>query len=462
MNATHRILGPVALGLLLLAGCGDRRCCKTEDCSEGDSSTTGSSVLRFRGEVPTNLLFLSIDTLRKDHMGFHGNQRDLTPFLDRIANEGVVMTDHVQCSNWTYGSTTCTLAGATNIDRGHMPRLNGTDKQRPPVPEGSDFLASWLGEAGMKSALVTSNSWMSEENGNTQGYTNETLTGGTADELLLQGQSKIRNVSDGGKHPWFLHVHVMEPHAAYNPPAQFIDADPSLEPWPEDLTKRKKHYGARDTWGSMTDEEQELLEAHLRQLYDGEIRALDSRVEDAWTELESNCWLDDTLVVIWSDHGEAFWEHGFQTHAFNLTAEENDGVLVFWSKNIEPGRHVGTTSAIDLVPTLLDLYDIRIPDEVTGYPIGTAPDDRPVFADSLARTQGAQFVMRDGVKLHYNWTAGSLRMWDRNDDPNEKKNIFDPDDPLAQELWGLLRPQVEAMAPLVVGGSPAPILPPDM
>src|SRR5687767_14193899 len=67
----------------------------------------GTNALQFYGRIPKNLIFLSIDTFRKDHIGRYGGP-GLTPFLDRIAAEGVTLDDHMQCANWTFGSTTCT------------------------------------------------------------------------------------------------------------------------------------------------------------------------------------------------------------------------------------------------------------------------------------------------------------------------------------------------------------------
>jgi arylsulfatase A-like enzyme len=264
-------------------------------------------------------------------------------------------------------------------------------------------------------------------------------------------------VTDG----WFVRLHHMEPHASYDPDVYMIDtvAQDALDPWPVDLTNRPNHYDARDDYGSMTSQDQDLLEAHLRILYEAEIRTLDDRMRFNWEELEEQGWLDDTLVVLWNDHGEQFWEHNYQTHAYQLYGEENDGYLIFWAKNMVPGTYDGPTTSIDLVPTILDLFGIDMPPEVTGYPIGTAPADRPRFAEALARLGGIQSISQDGYKLHYNWN-GNVKFFDRNADPTETVDLYDPNDAMVLQMWLQLKPMIEAMAPLVVNEEPAPVWPP--
>jgi arylsulfatase A-like enzyme len=456
-------LGCLALGALLLVGAckHNPKCCDTPDCSGGSDKIVGSDVLKFKGRVPQNLLFLSIDTLRKDVMEAHGGG-GVMPFIDEVSREGVVMMDHHQCSNWTLAGMTCTLAGAYDTDRGHQTRLVGTESNRPPIPAGTPFLATWLADVGYHTAAVTSNTWFGEKWGIHQGYEKFGNPPGSGGVAGSRGLSFLRALLGKDDDPWFLHLHFVEPHAPYDSPDSFMPELADLEPWPDDLSKKKTHYQHRGEWPGMPPEEQDLLEQHLRVRYAGNIRELDGILEDTWTDYDKKCWLDDTLVVVWNDHGEAFWEHGFQTHAYNLSAEESDGILMFWSKNIVAGQWDEPTSAIDLAPTLLDLFGVPIPPEITGQPVGSAAPDRSIFAATIGRVGGVQSIIKSGIKLQYHWKGAAVRMWDRNADPFETEDLYNANNREALSLWELLLPEVERMAGLVVNEEPAPNWPDDL
>jgi len=449
---------PVLFALLAFAGCErNPKCCKTPDCSGGSKKIVGTDVLQFRGRVPKNLLFLSIDTLRKDHVA-----PDTTPFLDHIASQGLVLDNHFQCSNWTYASMTCTLSGAFDTDRGHLIRLHGPDEFKTPVPDETPFLATWLGEAGFRSAGVTSNSYFSRKWNNHQGYDRFKNPPGKGRLAGPTGLEMLRSMLRKDDSPWFLHLHYIEPHAPYRGRDKYRVGLDELEPWPADLESRESHYDERDLWPAMEPDEQDLLEEHLRIRYAGQVRHLDAVLEKTWTDYDEKCWLDDTLVAVWSDHGEAFWEHGYQTHAHNLTAEENDGVLFFWSKNIVSGVYDQPTSAVDLVPSLLELYGVPIPAEAVGLSFGTAPPDRPIFGSTVARRGAVQSVTKKGYKLQYHWKNATMRLWDRNADPDEADNLYDAESPIVTDLWADLRPQVERLAELGAEQELVPKWPPEL
>jgi arylsulfatase A-like enzyme len=413
----------------------------------GDEPT--DTFPQFYGRPPKNIVMISLDTFRKDHLDRYGAD-GVTPFLTAVANGGVVLDDHVQCSNWTFASTSCTLAGRANEEAGMIPSLSDTAAA---WLVGTPFLARYLGEAGFFSVLVSTNGWLAPKWRNTEGYDEAVVAdSGLGWDAYVDGRDRLLTARRDGRAdgPWMLHVHMVEPHAPYDPPKEYLGGLDALPPAPWDLTIRDDHYAVRDDWPLLSPEDQELLEAHLRVRYAGELSYLDDELYRIFADLQLNALLDDALVVFWTDHGEQFWEHGYQTHAYGLNAEENDALLFFWAPNIVPAAFSGPTTSIDLVPTLLSVLDVPMPDAVTGIPLGEAPADRPRFAESVSRLGASQSVIQDGWKLTFSYTGG-VQLFDRNTDPEEAVDLYDPSapSPEARSLWSALEPQIELMSPLV-------------
>ena len=426
---------------LTLIGCQDDPA-KPPVPSKSFSSTTPM----FEGEVPKNLLMISIDTWRRDHFDPHADGDIHAPFLASLANNGFLLDDHKTCSNWTYAGTTCTLLGQYNLDNGFLPKM--AKDYRDPVPDDTPFLASYLKEAGFHNILVSGNSWLGTEYNNAQGYHDaEDPHTQNATQLLERGLLKLDEAVDPLTDPWFLHVHLMEPHAPYKPPDTYLDALEDLEPLPWDITENSQHYDATRDWPNLSSEEQDLLEAHLRARYAAEIRYMDDQIASFFSDLESRGLLDDTLVVVWSDHGEAFWEHGHQSHAWTLHPHENDGIAFFWAKNIVSEVWREPTVAIDLTPTLLSIFGIEVPATLTGHALGTAPEDRYRHGYSISRTDPVQSIQDGSWKLIYLWN-GTVELYDLHADPDETDNLYTSDHPAARTLWEALRPRVEAATAL--------------
>ena len=414
-----------------------------EDTAEkpNPSAPPTDTLPQFYDRVPSNLLFLSIDTFRRDHMRRYGHPNDVVPFLDDLAENGFSLDDHTQCSNWTFHSTTCTLMGRNPIEDGWAPRLGRV--HRTPVPENTPLLASYLGDAGFYSILVSNNNWLSMNWGNAQGYDRFRVPPNSgAASTFSTGLDELLTARDEGRASrWFLHLHLLEPHAPYDPPDEYLEGIEALPPTTHDLANKDIQYELRDGWGSLEEEERAVIEQHLRFRYEAEMKWMDEQIRLMFADLGARGLLDDTLVVVWTDHGEQFWEHGRHTHAYALYPEENDALAFFWATNIVPGAWTGPTTAIDLVPTLLGLYGIDRPDEVTGIPLGEAAEDRARVAFTLARSGPIQSVRKGSHRLQYRWSGG-VEVYDRATDPTEQNNLYDINDATTLDLWNELLPWI--------------------
>lgn len=412
------------------------------------TGTTGDGPLVFTGRRPKNLLFVSIDTTRRDHFGDF-SPTVYTPFFADWMSRSVVLEDHQQCSDWTYASTSCTLIGRYHEENGFAPELRA---DTVPFPDGQVTLASRLHEHGYYSMLLSPNSWLGTKWNNAQGYDDPTPPGtGRAAEVFEVGRARLEAAKAEGHDKWFLHLHLMEPHAPYVPPPEYYaDELAGVPPLPEgwSLDTQDEHYAIVNRWPALTPDEQALLEKHLRARYHGELRFLDEQVEAQIAAFDEAGLLDDTLVVVWTDHGEQFYERGRESHAWHLNAEENDAVMFLWAKNLAPARWTGPTHAVDLVPTVLDALGYSPNDPtLSGSVLGTAPADRPRFGMSVARSGVLQSVTKDDRKLIFDW-KGTVTAFDRGADRYEAVDVFDATDPRDQALWDLLVPRVQAMRAL--------------
>jgi len=439
------------LPLLLLLACHPEA--PPEPDPEDEAVYAGIGALQFDGPGPRNLLFLSIDTLRRDRVDVHGAS-GISPFLAELAAESFVLEDHQQCSAWTGPGVACTLAGRSNLDLGFAPRLGDPDPGAQ-MPENTALLSSYLRPEGFWSGLVSGNYWLSPDTGTGTGYDAYQKTSARAEGIRKIGLQMLE-ANASGPTRWFLHLHYMEPHFPYTPLDSALVGYEALAPWPDDLRNKYTQVHWTDAWDTLTPADQALLEQYMDVLYEGEIRELDDQLRETWSELEAGGWLDDTLVVIWSDHGEQLFDHGWKSHAHSLHSDENDAIAMFWAPNIVPGRFDGPTTAPDLVPTVMTALQTPIPDEVTGQIVGEAADDRARIAEVLGYGGIAQAVTVDGVKLQYRWD-GSLALFERDADRAELVDQFSAVDLQVTDLWRELEPHVWELSALI---DEEPVIPP--
>lgn len=409
-------------------------------CSSPPLTMPTNTIPSFEGDIPQNLLVVSIDTFRKDAMEATGAAESQVPFLDSIAASGQVLQKHRSCANWTLPSILCVQEGRTNVDAGYVPDAFAVE----PVPD-HPTLASHLADAGWETILLTSNSLFSSDHNSDQGFQVSMRPDDlTAAGLFTEGMNQI----SAAQSPWYLHLHLREPHLPYDPPAEYLSGLDELEPIPWDLNSWEETLVMTDQWMDMSEEEQELVLAHLKVRYAGELRWMDDQIRAAWSEMKSAGMLDNTLVVFWSDHGEQFWEHGQQAHSFGLHREENDAIAFFWADNIVPGAWNEPTYHPDIAPTILNLLGQSIPAEMTGEPLGFADPSRPMFLSTHAQRGVVQAVVQDGWKMILEWETGDRFLYDVEADPTESKDLYEPT--LALPLETLLTEEAERLEPLVI------------
>lgn len=419
--------------------------------------TTGTFPA-FYGTPPQNLLIISIDTLRPDHLTRYGDSRALMPFFDGLFEQGVALDAHQSCSNWTYPGSQCAMDGYSALDLGQIP-----DFTRTPLPD-RPTLASTLADAGYTTVLATAKSWLGTDTNACHGFQEVIEESDVmARTIYPSGRDALLDRIEGSEAPWLLHVHFVEPHTPYSAPDSYVTGLEDLTPVDVDFTDQVDIRASCEDWDTLSEAEQDNLRSHLTLRYAGELRHFDEQLAGIWAELADLGLLQDTLVVFWSDHGEQFFERGLCTHARDLNREESDAVGLLWASNIVPGAVDIPTSHTDLAPTILEILGIDAPDEMTGTPLSQLDPDRAVHSYTDGNRGIIQTLVRGDLKLMYHWGEGSQPSYDLTmqkllynlaEDPGEQVNLYDSEDPDVIALWALLMPEVERMDALREGISP--------
>lgn len=416
-----------------------------------------SSALVLTGPRPKNVLMISIDTLRRDHISRYGN-RASTPFLDRLLAKSVALDRHRSCSNWTLPSVSCVLSGRDHISMKYLPETTMGDPD--PAPSSIEFADEILARHGYYTGRVTSNNFLNVEFGigNPKDLVFEPH--GRGQTISTDGLAMLDRAVASGK-PWFVQIHYLDPHSPYYKAGERRPADGTFDAYAMNPRKIPKN-----VWNGWSNAERQKLEAATRERYREEVEFTDQVLSRLWDELEKKRVLDDTLVVLWSDHGEQLWERGHQSHGYDLNSEESDALAAFWARDLKPHAFAGGTAHPDILPTMLSIlgFDSEIEREnMTGLVVGTGPADRATFTDDFSGQNSKMSVDRGNERLIYNW-EGRLQFFDLAKDPGENHDELagmartDPADPAfparALALWNLLWPRVGALDALYAGITP--------
>lgn len=332
-----------------------------------------------------NLILISIDTLRPDHLSAYGYHRETSPNMDALAHNGVRFDSAISASHWTAPSHATMLTGL-------HPEEHGVIGPGAPARLGAEAttLAERLSEQGYQTGAFTGSHFVTSLLGMDQGFDRWWEQTGDCEPAVNVAQSWLKEQ----KEPFFLFFHTYQTHGPYDPPAPYDSqyVDYGLTPERGERLRSALHLGAPTA--------EELSD--LIGLYDGDIRASDDCIAKLMKTLEDEGVDSNTLVVLTSDHGEAFLEHGSFGHGHLYP--ELLAVPLIISHPLIPAvaeRSVSsTTGAVDLVPTIIDILGLpfdetlkgrSLVDHMTGTPSASG------FAYSSSQTHGDHAAIRTDV-----------------------------------------------------------------
>jgi len=300
-----------------------------------------------------NLILIVADTLRQDHLSSYGYERVTAPFLDNLARQAVQVNGR-SASSWTRPSVATLLTGL-------HPQRHGATRGWLSLPAHVPYLPEILASAGWQTRGYSSIANVSSNWGFARGF-----------ETFLELFPELSTVEVGRFHnprspskphadlvtalglelandlepPFFLYLHYLDPHAPYTPVGS--GGNYQEEDWLE----------ISDVKDASPTKREKLLQQLIEQ-YDAAIQDFDRAFARLFNELSDRGFLDKTLLVVTSDHGEGFLEHGLLAHGNSLYEEVLRVPLLFWGEGLLPRQPTGSFHHVDLVPTLLDALRVE-------------------------------------------------------------------------------------------------------
>ncbi|MCB1022112.1 MAG: sulfatase [Acidobacteria bacterium] len=391
-----------------------------------------------------NVILITIDTLRYDALFGPASERPETPALDAFAQQSYVFRKAYSAGPWT-------PPGITSLVTGVGPFVHGLGLAGRSLPAEIPTLADRMADAGYQVAAVGSNPYVRlagladrfpwahwhPYRSYGQGFGSRVvktafdyyLWNPTTRQLTSWAADWLTRNRDA---PFFFWLHYYDPHVPYDPPPELVDRkleDPRVGAFVDWSTAHALRAGTPPVSAKGR--------RWIRHLYDAEVRYVDQNLERLFATLEELELFDDSWIVLTSDHGEEFFEHGGFEHGQSLYDE-----LIHVPLLIKPPGGAGGSRQIERVvstaaatPTILDLAGVRYDADDFSY-----PSLRPLF-DGESETEGAP-VFSTGVRFFENWrsilfdgsfqyirrdVSGKEELYDLEADPQEQNRLDDPE-----------------------------------
>jgi arylsulfatase A-like enzyme len=422
-----------------------------------------------------NLIVYLIDTLRADHLGCYGYPRPTSPRIDRFASESILFAQGRAQSSWTKPAVATILTGL-------FPTAHGAQLRSQRIHENVDTLAERLQAAGYETALFTTNANIVARFGFAQGWDTFRYLAHRKGRKHQHFDAEQMNrevfawlaerARRADAKPFLLVVHTLDPHDPYRPREEFRRR---LAP---EVDVESACCAGSDALAALVGAAAESRAADARALYDAEIAQNDAAFGDLLDELERRDLAPSTAVLLTSDHGEEFLDHGGWKHGFTLYEEMLRIPFILrlpeGQRSGAEGRSLVTpVDQIDIVPTFLALAGAPAAPDLPGRDVrrllvAERPDraDRPVAggaqdgqtsfawlarpgAESTSTVAGGwKSIVFGGDRATAGWAAKSeaasaaqrtlpdRELFRLTSDPDERTNLLDPGLPRPlRALW---------------------------
>jgi arylsulfatase A-like enzyme len=362
--------------------------------------------------TPKNLILISLDTLRADHIGAWGYGRPTTPRLDEFFSEATVFRRAVAQAN-------ATIASHASLFTSQYPTsvVFGTK-----LLEGTHTLAQQLHSAGFQTGAEVDGGNLSREFGFDRGFESYQDSRGSAQDLVDRAENWVEAHADA---PFFLFLHTYEPHTPYN------DRREHVELFGDAARFTEEELGA-SFFADLEEKGVRVSDGDLQEFiarYDAGIRRTDDAIGGFLDFLDQRGLLETTLIVLTSDHGEEFLEHGRFGH-FQIFLDPNLRVPLAFRLPGSPGRvFEETVELTDIIPTVRQLFGLPLLEGFVGRDLspqilfGARPDPSRVAYSQAGFGRGFHTVIDGRHQLLVKRDTGRAELFDLESDPQARVNI---------------------------------------
>lgn len=383
------------------------------------------------------VIMIVIDTMRSDVLSCYGNPKLITPNIDILREDGVLFSRAFSASPWTLPATSSIMTGLSPI----VHRAIAINSK---VNDEFKTLAELLSDDGYLTGAIGSNPVLGDWANLDQGFDHYDFYPKATEALvpglfrLLFPKNKIINpstqeltdlalqwIDENSKDDFFLWLHYFDPHGPYEPPMEFL---PNTRPAERIGNSFGDHKTVRAGYFNTSLEERQWIKT----LYESELKYVDQNIGRFIEFLKKRKLYENSLIIITSDHGEEFWEHGQVSHGHNLYDELIKIPLIVKMPAHSSKETVDApVSTESIVPTVMDICQIDYNpihfSTKSLYPLLTSGNNvfqvEPIYSTGLRYYEDRESIIFDGFKYIRTLMTDQIELYDLTSDPGEKNSI---------------------------------------
>jgi arylsulfatase A-like enzyme len=386
-----------------------------------------------------NVLIIGVDTLRRDALSLYGGRPEVTPNLERLSQSGTIFENCHSQAPYTVPSFGSIMTGRYPAD---IISTLATDQ----LPTTFYTVSQLLQHDGFATGMICGNIYIGNEN---SGF--RAGMGSVWYKMNAVPSESVEKAKDfiefNRERNWFLFLHLMDPHTPYDPPQEYIDSlcDSNYQ------GEYKTEFTENLDWQLADPIPPQHEIDRVRCLYGAEVADVDSAIGNLLDYMSQNGYLENTLVVLCSDHGEEFYEHGQFEHGQSLYEEMVRLPLMIWGNGFTAGARIDTpVENLDIAPTIMQFIQRGIPHEYYGHPLqdiasGVFTENRIIFGEgTLRRGAHTKYALEWPYKCIINFYTNQRTLYNLENDPDERTDISSHFPEITQRL---AQAAIDAMSP---------------